>query len=82
MTAIEMKYSLYHDIDLISDESLLYKLSLLVKSMLAMPKVEQHSKEDDSSIPDFVRNMSVKTDIPANVNVKNLMHQHWEDIYG
>jgi hypothetical protein len=77
-----MKYSLYHDIDLISDESLLYKLSLLVKSMLAMPKVEQHSKEDDSSIPDFVRNMSVKTDIPANVNVKNLMHQHWEDIYG
>ena len=31
MTAIEMKYSLFRDIDSITDESMLYRIAALVK---------------------------------------------------
>lgn len=83
MTAIEMKYSLFRDIDSISDESVLYKLTVLVKSMLLTPRMEQTISQDDSEeIPEFVRNMSVKTGIPGNVDAKELMHQHWVEAYG
>ena len=83
MTAIEMKYSLFRDIDSINDESVLYRLTALVKSMLFMPYTEQAVDKDDSSeIPEFVRNMSVKTGIPGNVDAKELMHQHWSEVYG
>jgi hypothetical protein len=83
MTAIEMKYSLFRDIDSISDESVLYKLTVLVKSMLLTPRMEQTVSQDDSEeIPEFVRNMSVKTGIPGNVDAKELMHQHWVEAYG
>jgi hypothetical protein len=82
MTAIEIKYSLFHDIDSINDESLLYKLSALVKGMLLMPKAEEHIPEDTLAIPDFVRNMSVKSDIPVNVNTKDLIHMYWNEKYG
>lgn len=83
MTAIEMKYSLFRDIDSISDESVLYKLTVLVKSMLLTPRMVQTVSQDDSEeIPEFVRNMSVKTGIPGNVDAKELMHQHWVEAYG
>ena len=83
MTAIEMKYSLFRDIDSISDESVLYKLTVLVKSMLLTPRMEQTVSQDDSEeIPEFVRNMSVKTGSPGNVDAKELMHQHWVEAYG
>ena len=83
MTAIEMKYSLFRDIDSINDESVLYRLTALVKSMLVMPYMEQTVSQDDSEeIPEFVRNMSVKTGIPGNVDAKELMHQHWGEVYG
>lgn len=82
MTAIEMKYSLFRDIDSIRDEALLFKLVALVKSMLAIPSMPPPTQNDYEEIPEFVRNMSVKTDIPGNVNVKDLMHQHWDRVYG
>ena len=83
MTAIEMKYSLFRDIDSINDESVLYRLTALVKSMLLMPYVEQPVGKDDSDeIPDFVKNMSVKTGISGSVDAKELMHQHWGEVYG
>ena len=75
MTAIEMKYSLFRDIDSIRDEALLFKLVALVKSMLSMPSMSAPTQNDYEEIPEFVRNMSVKTDIPGNVNAKELMHQ-------
>ena len=83
MTAIEMKYSLFRDIDSINDESVLYRLTALVKSMLIMPYAEQFvSKDETEDIPEFVRNMSVKANIPVNVDAKELMHQHWGEVYG
>lgn len=82
MTAIEIKYSLFKEIDSISDESLLYKLALFVKSLLGNAAVEQVVMDDKEEIPEFVRNMSVKTGISGNVDAKNLMHEHWDEIYG
>ena len=83
MTAIEMKYSLFRDIDSITDESVLYRLTALVKSMLLMTHTEQTVSQDHlEEIPEFVRNMSVKTGIPGNVDAKEMMHQHWGKIYG
>ena len=76
MTAIEMKYSLFRDIDSINDESVLYRLTALVKSMLTMPYAEQTvSKDETEDIPEFVRNMSIKANIPANVDAKELRNK-------
>ena len=50
--------------------------------MLTMPSMPPSTQNDYEEIPEFVRNMSVKTDIPGNVNVKDLMHQHWDKVYG
>ena len=78
-----MKYSLFRDIDSINDESVLYRLVALVKSMLLKPNMEQTVSQNDSEeIPEFVRNMSVKTGIPGDVDAKELMHQHWSEVYG
>ena len=82
MTSIELKYSLFREIDSIEDESMLFKLSALIKSMLLLSKEKPVADEDKSSIPVFIRNMSVKTDIPANIDAKELMHLHWEENYG
>ena len=82
MNAIEMKYSLFHDIDSIRDEALLYKLTALVKSMLVMPSIGTQSDKEYEDIPEFVRNLSVRTGIPGNVDTKDLMHNHWNEVYG
>ena len=83
MTTIEMKYSLFRDIDSINDESVLSKLTALVKSMLLMPDMEHTvSRTHTADIPEFVRNMSVSTGISGDVDAKKLMHQHWEETYG
>ena len=44
MNTIEMKYSLFKDIDAINDEAVLYRLTALVKKILLMP---QYYKEED-----------------------------------
>lgn len=78
-----MKYSLFRDIDSINDESVLSKLTALVKSVLLMPNMEHTvSRNDTEEIPEFVRNMSVRTGIPGDVDAKELMHQHWGEVYG
>ena len=82
MNAIEMKYSLFRDIDSIRDEALLYKLTALVKSMLVMPSIGTLSDKDYDDIPEFVKNLSVSTGIPGNVDAKDLMHNHWNEVYG
>ena len=82
MNAIEMKYSLFRDIDSIRDEALLYKLTALVKSMLVMPSISTLSDKDNDDIPEFVKNLSVSTGIPGNVDAKDLMHNHWNEVYG
>ena len=68
MTAIEMKYSLFRDIDSISDETLLRKLNEFVKSLLRISKEESVAAEDKCEIPEFVRNMSVKTGLSGDVD--------------
>ena len=83
MTVIEMKYSLFRDIDSINDESVLYRLTALVKSLLHMPYTEQSDSKDESEeIPEFVRNMSVRTGIQGNMDAQEMMHQHWGEVYG
>lgn len=63
-----MKYSLFRDIDSISDETLLRKLNEFVKSLLRISKEESVAAEDKSEIPEFVRNMSVKTGLSGDVD--------------
>ena len=59
------------------------KLTAIVKSMLLMPDVEHAvSRDDAAEIPEFVKNMSVRTGISGNVDAKELMHQYWEEAYG
>lgn len=83
MTAVEIKYSLFREIDSINDVSILSKLAALVKSMAFMPDMEHAvSRDDTAEIPEYVRNMSVRTGLSGNVDAKELMHQHWEEDYG
>ena len=79
MTAIEMKYSLFKDIDSISDESVLRRLTAFVRSLLQHQLAEAVAEEDKTGIPEFIRNMSVKADLPADVDAKELMHQNWSE---
>ena len=76
-----MKYSLFKDIDSISDESVLRKLTAFVRSLLLLHPTETLTEEDKAGIPEFVRNMSVKTDIPGDLDANGLMHQNWSDRY-
>lgn len=82
MSTIEMKYSLFKDIDSITDELMLHKLVALVRGMLAVSHKEAAVVDDTKEIPDFIRNMSVSTGLPGNVDAKDLMHEHWVENYG
>ena len=82
MSTIEMKYSLFKDIDSITDELMLHKLVALVKGMLAVPRMETKAMDDIEEIPDFIRNMSVSTGLSGNVDAKDLLHEHWVEAYG
>ena len=77
-----MKYSLFKDIDSITDELMLHKLVALVKGMLAVPRMETKAMDDIEEIPDFIRNMSVSTGLSGNVDAKDLLHEHWVEAYG
>ncbi|MBQ8956988.1 MAG: hypothetical protein IJ057_00580 [Bacteroidales bacterium] len=82
MTAIEMKYSLFKEIDSIDDESVLYQLTAFIKSLLGVSKRETTPEVNKDGIPEFIRNMSVKTGMTGDEDVKELMHKHWEEKYG
>ena len=56
---------------------MLRKLTAFVRSLLQLQPTETVTEEDKSGIPEFVRNMSVKTDIPGDFDAKDLMHQKW-----
>jgi|GEM_PF-1190509 len=53
MTAIEMKYTLFRDIDSINDESVLRRLSIFVKSLL-MPNGDQEQSDADDAGDDGI----------------------------
>ena len=76
MTAIEMKYSLFKEIDSIEDESVLLQVTAFVR------KNKTTSEVNKDGIPEFIRNMSVKTDMTGEEDVKDVMHKHWEEKYG
>ena len=84
MTAIEMKYSLFKEIDSIEDESVLDKLAAFLKSLIAgsttVNKTDTEVNKD--GIPEFIRNMSVRTGMTGDEDVKEIMHKHWEEKYG
>lgn len=82
MTAIEMKYSLFKEIDSIDDESVLYQLTAFIRNLLSSSKKEDVPEVNKDGIPEFIRNMSVKTDMTGDEDVKELMHKHWEEKYG
>ena len=82
MTAIEMKYSLFKEIDSIDDESVLYQLTAFIRNLLGGSKKEAITEVNKDGIPEFIRNMSVKTGMTGDEDVKELMHKHWEEKYG
>lgn len=82
MTAIEMKYSLFKEIDAIDDESMLAQLTAFIKSLLMDSKRETVQEVDKDGIPEFIRNMSVSTGMTGDEDVKELMHKHWEEKHG
>lgn len=82
MTAVEMKYSLFKEIDSIEDESVLYQLAAFIRSLLGVSKKVTAPEVDKDGIPEFIRNMSVQTGMTGDEDVKEVMHQHWEEKYG
>ena len=82
MTAIEMKYSLFKEIDSIDDESVLYQLTTFIRNLLGGSKKETVTEVNKDGIPEFIRNMSVKTGMTGDEDVKEIMHKHWEEKYG
>lgn len=82
MTAIEMKYSLFKEIDAIDDESMLAQLTAFIKSLLMDSKKETVQEVDKDGIPEFIRNMSVSTGMTGDEDVKELMYKHWEEKHG
>jgi hypothetical protein len=82
MSTIEMKYSLFKDIDSITDELMLHKLVALVRGMLAVSHREVTAMGNTEEIPDFIRSMSVSTGLSGDIDAKNLMHEHWSEAYG
>ena len=75
MTAIEMKYSLFKEIDSIEDESVLDKLAAFLKSLIAGSTDRTFSAEEEAEIPEAVRKMSVKTGMSGQIDAKKLMHK-------
>lgn len=82
MTAIEMKYSLFKEIDSIEDESVLNKLAAFLKSLITGSADKTFSAEEEAEIPEAVRRMSVKTGLSGQIDAKEVMHKHWEEKYG
>ena len=84
MTAIEMKYSLFKEIDAIDDESMLAQLTAFIKSLLMDSKKETVQEVDKDGIPESmsIRNMSVSTGMTGDEDMKELMHKHWEEKHG
>ena len=82
MTAIEMKYSLFKEIDSIEDETILNRLAAFLRSLVSQPSKESFTEDEFSEIPEAVRKMSVKTGMTGHEDVKELMHKHLEDKYG
>ena len=82
MTAIEMKYSLFKEIDSIDDESVLYQLTAFIRNLLGASKNKTTPEVNKDGIPEFIRNMSVKTGMTGEEDAKEVMHKHWEEKYG
>ena len=82
MTAIEMKYSLFKEIDSIEDESVLNKLAAFLKSLISGSTDKTFSAEEEAEIPEAVRRMSVKTGLSGQIDAKEVTHKHWEEKYG
>ena len=81
MTAVEMKYSIFKDIDSIHDEAILKRVAALVRSVLVTPKIAFLQTAEKDEIPEFVRRMSVQTTIPADFDAKDIMREHWTEKY-
>lgn len=79
-TAIEMKYSLFKENDSIEDESVLYQLTAFIRNLLGASKNKATSEVNKDGIPEFIRNMSVKTGMTGEEDVKGVMHKHWTDL--
>ena len=60
MSTIEMKYSLFKDIDSITDEMMLHKLVALVKGMLAVPHMEAATMDEANALAQKVINIVKK----------------------
>ena len=71
MTAIEMKYSLFKEIDSIDDESVLYQLAAFIRNLLGVSKKETSPEVNKDGIPEFIRNMSVKTGMTGDEDVRH-----------
>ena len=82
VTAIEMKYFLFKEIDSIDDESVLLQVTAFIRNLLGASKNKTTSEVNKDGIPEFIRNMSVKTDMTGDEDVKEVMHNHWEEKYG
>lgn len=82
MTAIEMKYSLFKEIDSIDDESVLFRLVGIVRTLLGITKSSVATEVNKDEIPEFIRNMSVQTGMTGYEDAKEIMHKHWEEKYG
>ena len=82
MTAIEMKYSLFKEIDSIEDESVLLQVTAFVRNLLGASRNKTTSEVNKDGIPEFIRNMSVKTSMPGEEDMKEAIHKHWEEKYG
>ena len=82
MTAIEMKYSLFKEIDSIEDESMLSQLVAFVKGLLGASKKKVEVEVDKEGLPEFIRNMSVRTGMTGNEDIKEIMRKHWEEKHG
>ena len=78
-TAIEMKYFLLKEIDSIDDESVLLQVTAFVRNLLGASKNKTTSEVNKDGIPEFIRNMSVKTDMIGDEDVKEVMHKRLEE---
>lgn len=81
VTAIEMKYFLFKEIDSIDDESVLLQVTAFIRNLLGASKTKT-SEVNKDGIPEFIRNMSVKMDMTGEEDVKEALHKHWEEKYG
>ena len=82
MTAIEMKYALFREIDSIEDESMLNQIIAIISKLLNVSKKATAEDVDKEGIPEFIKNMSVKTGMTSQEDVKGVMHRHWEEKHG